>query len=52
MSNRDIERVAAARGISNNAAKKMMRRRKGGTKSPAVPVRGMPVAGTGKPKGE
>lgn len=48
-----IENYAVAHGLSNNAAKRAYRTKvKRQNKQDILVVRGAPVAGTGKPRGE
>lgn len=51
MANVNVERYAAQHNISNSEAKRRLCR-KGKAKSSTIPVRGVPVPGTGKPKGK
>lgn len=51
MTDRRTEDYAFQNGLSNRQAKKKLRRKKKHRSMFTIPVRGMPIAGTGKPKG-
>lgn len=51
MAERRIEDYAYRHNISNSEAKRRLKFGRAKTRSSNLPIRGMPVAGTGKPKG-